>query len=65
MKKDIKLALALDDYKLNIKETLWAEALAKIPWIKDYKFIREEVRAGPTKNTTILFRYFELKTTEH
>jgi hypothetical protein len=61
MKDEVKLALVIDDHKLPLKEAHWAASLAKVPWIKDYDFVREEVSAGPTANTTTLFRHFKLK----
>lgn len=61
MKKELKLGLVMDDYKLGFRETLWAEALKKVPNIEKYKFVREEIKAGPGKNVSSSFRYFELK----
>lgn len=61
MKKEIKLALVLDNHKLKHKESLWKEALANVPNLEMYEFVKEKKKPGPYANTTSLIRYFKLK----
>ncbi len=62
MKKEIMIGMALDDYKLKNKEEWWRRSLARKPEIeRDYDFVREEVGAGVTPNTVMVYRFYKLK----
>ncbi len=62
MKKELKIALVMDDYKLKNKEDWWARGMKSVPELeKHYNFVREETHPGVTKNTITLIRYFKLK----
>jgi hypothetical protein len=62
MKKEIKIALVIDDYKLKNKEEWWAKSLKTQPHIeKNYDFVKEEIGPGITKNTINLYRHYKLK----
>jgi len=61
-KKEIKICLVMDDYKLKNKDDYWIKALKTQPIIlRDYEFVREKITAGITKDTVICIRYFKLK----
>lgn len=62
LKSELKIGMAIDDYKLKNKEEWWRKCLAKIPDIeKHYDFVREEVGAGVTTNTVTCYRFFKLR----
>ena len=62
MKPELKIGMALDDYKLKNKEEWWRKCLKKVPEIeKHYAFDREEIGAGVTANTVMCFRFYKLK----
>lgn len=60
--KEIKVAMAIDDYKLSNKEVWWKKCLDRKPEIeRDYELIREETGPGVSKDTTMLYRFYKLK----
>lgn len=65
MKPELKVCMAIDDYKLKNKEDWWRKCMAKLPEIeRHYDFVREEVGAGVTANTLMCYRFFKLKQCE-
>lgn len=62
MKKEIKVAMVIDDYKLKNREEWWKKSLAHQPHIeKNYDLVREEIGAGVTPNTVSCYRFYKLK----
>lgn len=62
MKKELKIAMVLDDYKLKNKADWWIKSLAKKPEIeKHYELVREELGPGVTANTVTCFRFYKLR----
>lgn len=61
--KEVKIGLALDDYKLKNKDEWWVKCLKKIPseLLEPYELIKEETGNGVTKNTVMVYRYYKLK----
>lgn len=62
MKPEIKVGMAIDDYKLKNKDEWWIKCLEKIPEVVEYyDFVREEIGAGITKNTVMCYRFYKLR----
>ena len=62
MKPELKIGMAIDDYKLPNKEEWWVRCLKKLPEVqKNYDFVEETVDAGITKNTLMCYRIYRLK----
>lgn len=61
-KKELKIGMAIDDYKLPNKEKWWNQCLTMRPEIeRDYDLVREESGKGISPKTTMLYRYYKLK----
>lgn len=61
-KAELKIGMAIDDYKLSQKEVWWKKCLAQRPEIEQkYELIREETGKGLSPNTTMLYRFYKLK----
>ncbi len=61
-KREIKIGMAIDDYKLSNKEVWWKKCLAGRPDIEEkYELVREEVGKGLSPNTTMLYRFYKLR----
>lgn len=61
-KEEIKIGLAIDDYKLPRKEFWWKKCLEKTPFIERYYYLdREESGPGLSPKTTMLYRFYKLK----
>lgn len=61
-KKEIKIGMALDEYKLPEKESWWKIALEKAPYVEqEYDFVREEQKPGLSPGTVMLYRHYKLK----
>lgn len=62
MKSELKIGLAIDDYKLKTKDKWWRKMMAKVPEVEiNYDLIREEVGNGVTDNTLMCYRYYKIK----
>jgi hypothetical protein len=62
LKQEIKIAMAIDNYKLPKKEEWWAKCVEKMPQdFFKYRFDREEITQGLSLNTSFVIRYFRLK----
>ena len=62
MKPEIKIGMAIDDYKLKNKEHWWRKCLKKLPEVeRHYEFVKEEMGAGVTANTLMCYRFYKLK----
>lgn len=61
-KKELKIAMVIDDYKMPNKDTWWTRGIGKLPDdFKNYEFDREEIHPGITVNTMTIIRYYKLK----
>lgn len=62
MKRELKIALVMDDYKLPDKDKWWKRALDKTPEIRDnYDLVKEEQCRGLSPDTTIVTGFFKLR----
>lgn len=64
MQEKVKIALVMDNYKINAKEFWWERGLKTRPEIKkDYVLEREEIfKDVPFTGVTTITRYYKLKT---
>ena len=62
-KKHVKIAIAIDDYKLPKKAEWIARCIDKLPkkQLNKYDFISEDVKPGVTENTSLIFLNYKLK----
>jgi len=64
--EEVKIAMAIDDYKLKNKAEWWVKCMKEIPanLIEPYELFKEEVGNGVTKNTVMVYRWYRLKNGE-
>jgi len=63
LKKEVKIAIVIDDYKLERKNFWCNVCLQQLPkdLMDHYEFVKDEIGPGVSKDTTIILKVYKLK----